>query len=89
MRSDRGQKNKKDSVANGPVYSTQKIERFVAAATIMLASTFPIISICVLYRVKPYETRLWILCGFTLLFAACVGAFNPGKRIETFAATMA
>ena len=53
------------------------------------SSVFPIASILILYRVKSLEARLWVIVAFTVLFAACVGAFSPGKRVETFAATMA
>jgi hypothetical protein len=72
-----------------PAYSHHSLMRIVSTLAIMLASVFPIASILVLYKVQSMENRLYAIIGFTILFAACVVAFSLGKRVETFAATMA
>ena len=68
-------------------YDDSKITKSVTLITTVLSSTFPVISILVLYLVKNTYGRIGIAAGFTAFFAFFLATFSSARRVEIFAAT--
>lgn len=68
-------------------YDESKLIRAGTITATVLSSTFPVISILILYIVKSTFGRIGIAAGFTALFAIFLASFSSARRVEIFAAT--
>ncbi|KAJ9636711.1 hypothetical protein H2199_007705 [Coniosporium tulheliwenetii] len=69
--------------------SHETVTTIVATFSIIVAALFLIGAILVLYLVTNPGWRLFILCMFTVGFAACLGALTNARRQDIFAAVAA
>ena len=68
-------------------FDDSKLTRAVTIVATVLSSTFPVLSILVLYLVKNTYGRIGIAAGFTAFFALFLASFTSARRVEIFAAT--
>jgi hypothetical protein len=71
------------------LFSMRKINRAVAIISMVLAVVLLIVSIVTLYLVTNNNTRLALICVFTVVFAGSVHLLTNAKRAELFASTAA
>lgn len=69
--------------------SDQRIARFVAILSIILAAVLLIGAIVSLYVVKSPNKKLGMIAAFTVIFASSIGILTNARRAELFAATAA
>lgn len=74
---------------NTAYVSENQISIFVAILSTVLASSLLFGAVLSLYVVRNPNALLGMLCGWTVLFAACVGLLTSAKRDQIFAATAA
>lgn len=68
-------------------YDESKLIRAGTIVATVLSSTFPVLSILVLYVVKNTYCRIGIAAGSTALFSIFLASFSSARRVEIFAAT--
>ena len=69
--------------------SEHQISKFVAILSTSLASILLFGAVISLYIVNNPRALLGMLCGWTVLFATCVGLLTSAKRDQVFGATAA
>ncbi|KAI0479761.1 hypothetical protein F4859DRAFT_529914 [Xylaria cf. heliscus] len=70
-------------------YTHRSIARFTQAFTVLIACTFPITAIVILYNVRDMVTRLGIIAALTGLFSTSMSILTMASLQEIFAATSA
>ncbi len=81
---------KKPSRVHGVVaYEDTTIYRITYCITSIVATLIPLVSIVVLYCVRPMPARFAIMSAFNVLLSICLMAFANAKRAEVFAITAA
>ncbi|CAG8952589.1 hypothetical protein HYFRA_00009695 [Hymenoscyphus fraxineus] len=81
---------KEPDVESGIImYRDEKMQRYTAFLTTVVASLLPTVAIVVLYCVQEMRVRLGLIVGFTMVFTACLVVFTAGRRGEVFAASSA
>ncbi|KAH9209295.1 hypothetical protein DL95DRAFT_466970 [Leptodontidium sp. 2 PMI_412] len=71
------------------IYSMRKVNRAVAAISMILAALILIVTIVTLYLVTNNHVRLGLICAFTVGFALSIHLLTNARRAELFAATAA
>lgn len=67
----------------------RKINRAVVILSMIIAVILLLVSIITLYFVTNNNTRLGLICGFTILFALSIHLLTNARRAELFASTAA
>ncbi|CAG8957585.1 hypothetical protein HYFRA_00010451 [Hymenoscyphus fraxineus] len=81
---------KTSKLENGQAYVSQhNLSRFISFLSTLLAAILLLGAIVSLYTVKDEKALLFMVCGWTVLFASCVGFLMSAKRDAVFAATAA
>jgi hypothetical protein len=70
-------------------YRNSKLTKVSRAIATVLASALPIVAILALYFILSLPKRIYVMIGFTVLFAAAIFIFTPANRVEIFASTSA
>ncbi|KAK8097449.1 hypothetical protein PG984_016588 [Apiospora sp. TS-2023a] len=68
-------------------YDDSIINRVAAVATVIVASTLPVLTIYILNVLPTKELRIGVTAILTAVFAGMLAAFSSAKRAEIFAAT--
>jgi hypothetical protein len=68
-------------------YDESYLDRISKIVATTLSSIIPILAILVLYFIKSTSQRIYIMIGFTAVFAAALTTFTSARRIEIFAST--
>ena len=91
MKADRNAQDCEDPAFKGSrLYYNKSVTKVVYILTIGLSSIFPISSILLLDHFEDNsETRLIILCMYTLAFSIIFATVSGAKRIEAFSASAA
>ncbi|KAK3989009.1 hypothetical protein QBC44DRAFT_370377 [Cladorrhinum sp. PSN332] len=76
-----------DEATGHTSYSTARVARAGSFIALLLASTFPVLTILALNTVQNTNIRIAMSAGFTAVFALMIVVFTDARRIEVFAAT--
>ena len=71
------------------IYNDNQNLKITHLMTSIVAGFLPILSIIILYSVKPMRVRLAIVAAFNILFTSCLVGLTTSKKGEIFAATAA
>lgn len=77
------------SAENIESLSESRLQVFVGAVNLLVASVILFGAVYALYYVKEVEKRLALVAGFTIIFALCIGLLTNARRPEIFAACAA
>ncbi|KAJ2901424.1 uncharacterized protein MKZ38_001854 [Zalerion maritima] len=70
-------------------YEESSLRSAVRVIGMGLSPMPPLCGIITLFFVENLRARVFIVCGFTLMFSLCLAAVTRARRIEVFAATAA
>ena len=83
-------KEKQEALRTGlAVFSDDRVHKTTRVVTVVLASILPVLSIVILYYVRPTNIRIGLIIVFSTLFSAVVALVSDARNVEVMAATAA
>ena len=71
------------------VFSDDRVHKTTRVVAVVLASILPVLSIVILYYVRPTNIRIGLIIVFSTLFSAVVALVSDARNVEVMAATAA
>jgi hypothetical protein len=70
-------------------YSRSQVQGFSRIVGALVSAVMPLVSMVILYVIHSMNTKVILVCTFTLMFCLAMAILSNARRIEVFAATAA